>query len=402
MQKNCIDEILMKEKLSKYSARKEFRIQYLKEIIENKIFCLEFIDELIKQINDTIPRYIEGYKMRFSNERRSVINEEREDDEYYICLDIIKENIKLDIILRNEKEEDILIGMIDCDVRVFGNYERNLDIKINCIEIFEKYQNRGYATRAINHIPRNLSHIYKGRISRVETTSDIIPVDKYELYKNTYCQQLEMVDRFLVRNKYEDDNDFTEDDVPIYKLDLYKFKPIDYYINSLIYSLSIIMKTYSKRESDNKEKNEEIEKCKNIIEIICDDSYIYGTKEEKILLLENLKEEIEKIYSDLKRKSESIIVAFDEIRELYKKVNIEFKYSDSVGEIAAKLYCKYLKYVDVCKELEKMGYMKYGKISGKRKYSSKEVKELIINSDMGDEELKNYVKKLIIANDDIR
>ncbi|KMT22336.1 hypothetical protein [Clostridium cylindrosporum] len=393
MEKNCINETIMKEMLEKYSRRKEFRIQFLKDIIENKIFCLEFIDELIKQVNDISPGYIEGYEMEFSNERRSVINEKQEDDVYYISLNEREENIKLDIILRNQ-EEDILIGTVDCNVKTYGSHGENLNIKINSIEIYKEYRNRGYGTRVLNSIPRTLSRIYKGRISRVETTSDIIPSNKYELHKNTYCQEREMIDKFLVENKYEDTNELSEIGEGIYKLNLYEFKTIDYYINSLIDSLFKIMK--------NKDKNSEIENCKNIIETICDDSYIYGTKEEKILSLENIKEKIEKYYEHLKIRSESIISAFDEIKELYKKINIEIKFGDSVNEVAIKLYCKYLTYAGVCKELDKRGYVTYGKTGIKRKYNSPDVKEMIINNDIANEELKNYVDKLIIANNDIR
>lgn len=393
---SLVNEI--EKRLKKHSEEKNVRIEKLKEILENREQCFRFIDGAIERIKNSKPKYIEGYELKIANERRKNLkiksnNKYMEHDFWDIAKE--RENIKIDIILTGENKE-ITIGEIDCNVEWYGlSREKVYRVKINDICLYEDYQNKGYGTYILRHISSIISHLYEGKVSKVETTPGVIKHDKYKMHDTAYDEIIKNIEKWLKNNGYEL-SDREDDNKCTYEMEKWGINNIDDYIMEFESTLIDILKPYKYY------KDRVISECNEILNIICKTKYSGLSKEGKILRLDKVKESINKAYYKLKEDNEYIISTIDTVKRLYDKVTLdelEINKDDKIDEMVMKLYCRYFTYAKVGTELERMGYTTKSKgTNEQRKYIARELQDIILNSDTKNEVLKEYANCLLIAN----
>ncbi|MGH4121728.1 MAG: GNAT family N-acetyltransferase [Clostridium sp.] len=394
----------VEKKLLKHSEAKEIRIQELKDIAENKSICIQFIDRAIETINRNTPQYVQGYELKIANERTNPIeiSEDKDKDNEYTFFTEKGENIKIDIVLKS-KDKELIIGEIDCNVTWTEYSQKRYYVKLNYIALHEEYQNKGYGTEILNHIPTILSHLYKGEIAMVKTTAEVMKYDKYKIHEITYNERIKGIEAWLIKNEYQPNGSFLKDtELEIYEMNLRNNKSIDNDLLIFKRSLINILKSSLKDDFFISWRNESIEECEGTLEIICKNKYSDGVSEQKILKLQKIKETIKREYETLKQEKESIIFAVSEVAKLHDKVTLEeleINEDNSLDEKAIKLYCKYFNYGAVSKTLEQMGYTTKKKGTNEnRKYTSEELKEIMFNSNTENKKLKEYANYIIISN----
>lgn len=393
----------IKKKLLKHSEIKENIIQRLKEIEENNNTCIKIIDGAIERINNIIPKYIEGYELRIANERKTPIkinNRKEANDDFMISFHEEGENIKIDIVLKGIDKE-FIIGEIDCDVIWYEVYGKTYRMKLNYIALHEEYQNKGYGTEILKHIPSIISYLYKCEVTKVETTAEIIKYDKYKLHDITYSKRIKNIEAWLIENNFKPNGD--KDGLEVYEMDLRNNKNVDNYMVCFKNLIIDILNSSSESTYDINSRNKSISECENILKVICKNKYSDGIVKQKALMLQQIKEAIEKAYNELKEDKERTIFAINEVNRIQKEITTEelkINKLDGIEETAIKLYCQYFNFGTVGNVLEEMGYTTQRKgTTEKRKYTASELKEIIGNSNIKNEKLKKYVDYVFIAND---
>jgi hypothetical protein len=400
----------IEQRFKKYRKLQESNKHYLNTIKQNRPIFIEFLDNAIEKVKVLETKYIEGYEVRVANEIKKPIDSKEfvRDSQWgwYNQEPKKLENIQIDIILKNEIEE-ITIGKIDCDIRVFngaliGDLKR-YSVHLNYISIFEEYKNKGYGTFILRHIPMIISDLYKGEVYIVTTTMKVIEFDKYKIHETKYSERIEATKRWLIRNNYTENSEYIklkDDKNLVFELDQSKRDSINRIFSSLQDEISHSCFTVW-RHDNNMYVKSEIEKYEKILDKLLDNKYSSGIKDKKILGLENLKEKFIEQYKTQKEIREDEIGLIDEIIQLYNSTSmeqLELLENDTLEDIVIKLYCKSFNLRRVSDGLEDKGYIGKNKKGEKRKYTDEEVRYMIKDSETSYEDLKKYANLILIAN----
>ncbi|NFG60049.1 hypothetical protein FC778_15365 [Clostridium botulinum] len=400
----------IEQRFKKYKKLKESDIHYLDTIKKNRPIFIEFIDNAIEEVNALETKYIEGYEVRVANEIKNPIDNKEfvRDSEWgwYNQEPENLENIQIDIVLKNEIEE-ITIGKIDCDVRIFNGALRGdlkrYDVHLNNISIFEEYKDRGYGTFILRHIPMIISDLYKVEVYRVTTTMKVIEFDKYKIYETKYSERIEGLKRWLIRNNYTENFEYIklkDDENLVFELDQTKRESINIILSSLEDEIENLCFRVWRYDNHTYVKTG-IEECKKIVDKLLDNKYSSGIKDRKILGLKNLREKFIKKYDEQKKIREDEIKLIDEIIKFYNYISMEqlkVLDKDSIDDIVIKLFLESLNLRRVSEGLERLGYMGKNKQGEKRKYTDEQVKNMIIDSETSYTDLKKYSGYVLYAN----
>jgi hypothetical protein len=400
----------IEQRFKKYRKLQESNKDYLNTIKQNRPICIEFLDNAINKVKLLETKYIEGYEVRVANEVKKPIDDKEfvRDSEWgwYNQNPKKLENIQIDITLKNEDEE-ITIGKIDCDIKVFngafiGDLKR-YSVHLNCISIFEEYKNKGYGSFILRHIPMIISDLYKGEVYRVTTTIKVIEFDKYKIHEEKYSERIETIKRWLIQNNYTENSEYIklkDDENLVFEMDQSKRDNINGILSNFEKEISELCFTVS-RYDNNKYIQLQIEKCEEIVDKLLDNKYSLGIKDKKILELENIKEKFIKQYDEQKKIREDEIDLIDDILQFYNSISmeqLEVIEKDTIDDIVIKLYFKSLNLRRVSDELEKLGYMGRNKKGEKRKYTDEQVSKMIKESKTSYRELKKYSEYILFAN----
>lgn len=400
----------IEQRFKKYIKLKKKNNEHLDTIKKSREICIKVIDDAITKVKAIENKYIEGYELRIANETKNSIDSKEfikyEEWGFYGDEPENLENIQTDIVLKN-KEEEITIGRIDCDIKVFngmfiGDLKR-YNVHINRISIFDKYKDKGYGTFILRHIPMIISDLYKGEVSRVTTTIEVIEFDKYKIHETKYSERIEVIKKWLESNNYIEDSEyikFKSHERLVFKLEENKksnFKEILACLEEEISHLCFDVW----RNDNNRHINSQIEECEQLVDNLLDKKYSLGTKDKKILGLENVKEKFIKEYDKKKEIRENEIRLIDNVIQSYNSISrdqLEILGKDNFDDILIKLYCKFFNLRRVSETLEELGYTGENKKGEKRKYTDEQVRNMINDSKTNYKELGKYAKCILIAN----
>ncbi|MVX67117.1 hypothetical protein GKZ28_26055 [Clostridium chromiireducens] len=400
----------IEQRFKKFNKRKERNSYYLRNIKENKEICIEFIESLINKVKNIDIKYLEGYELRVANESRTLIGHEEleEHDEFSFTSPKEIENIKCDIVLKNDHEE-LKIGNIDCDVK-FGKsiilgYLKRYAVHLNDITIFNEYKDKGYGTYILKHMAMIMSYLYKGEVCCISATTEILKYDKYKIHEYTYSERTQTIERWLERNEYIRSGEVVKDgeiDFAVFRMDLDRKDSLIDIMDTLKKELSDLCFTVWDRDNKSYVKTQ-LEECNEIAEKILDEKYNSWSKEKKIEILENIKVEFIKHYDEEKEIRENQIQLIDNTIKLYNSTSmeqLELLEKDTLDDIIIKLYCKSFNLGYVADKLKDLGYMREAtnKKGEKRKYSYEQVRYMIEDSETSYEDLKKYANSILIAN----
>ena len=398
----------IENRLKKMIDKKENNMLYLKKIEKNKDTCIEFIEDIINQVKESNIQYLDGYKLRVANAVRTELKEkcevyEDEDEDVFFKLPEQWENLKIDIILKNENEE-FKIGDIDCDIkhfkssRIVGDLE-SYHVYINCISILEEYKNKGYGTYILKHIPMIVSYIIRGRIITVSATTNIFKYDKYKIHEYTYEHRIDKLGKWLEKNDYYKSEEIIKEneiELPVYKLKNEEGENLIDIIRFLSEELENLFLSTSYRYIQEKQ-----EKCVELSEKLINEKYDLWNKEEKIQRLKSLKEEFINTYNQKHEEKEKQIELIDYVIKKYNSISpqeMEILESDTFEDIVIKVYCKTFNLRRVSDKLKELGYETEKKDGTKRQYTDPETKYLVRKSNTKYTDLKEYAINILIAN----
>lgn len=398
----------IEQRLKKMNNRKAQDIYYLNTIEENRDICIDFIESLINKVKESNIKYLDGYELRVANEKRTLIEIETVEKKELWCKKPQKtENIKIDIVLKNDYEE-LKIGKIDCDFKWSergSGYLNRYGVHLNDILIFEEFRDKGYGSYILKHIPMIISYICQGNVCIVSTTTQVFKYDKYKIHDFTYSERTNSIERWLEYNRYERSGETIKDgeiEFAVFRMELDINDNLIDTMDGLKKELFHLCFKVWDRENEIYVKSE-LEKCKEISEKILDEKYNAYSKEKKIKILENIKEEFIKHYDEEKEIREDQIELIDNTIKSYNSTSmeqLELLEKDTLDDIIIKLYCKSFNLGYVSNQLKDLGYMAEGtnKKGEKRKYSYEQIRYMVEDSETSYEDLKKYANLILIAN----
>lgn len=393
----------IENRVKKMIDKKERNYYCLKTISKNKDICIQLIDNVIQKIKESKAEYLEGYELKVNNEVRTPVVRKKQEYEW-VTPKI--ENIKIDITLKN-KSEQLNIGNIDCDIeKYYSPYRGNLDtynIHINYISIFDNYKNKGYGTYILRHVPMIISHIIRGKIYTVSTTTNIFKYDKYKIYEYTYEERVKRLTNWLNNNGYTISSDYIENngtEIPVFKMKLDEDDNVMGAIKNLEKEISELCFAVWHSDNDDYVK-QELKRCNDISKNIINEKYNIYDKEEKIIKMQDIKKEFVRKYKEQKEIREDEIKLIDDIIIKYNSISMEqldLLENDTFDDIVIKLYCKSFNLGYVSRVLAELGYFTKNKEGEKRKYTYEKIKYIIEDSNTKYRELKKYANNILIAN----